>query len=106
MKPRKIGKISSGHGGPRKGSGGKRPGAGRPRTVPDEIRDAIEDARAEGRSALPEIMRVQIAYAKAGSTKAAEWVANRCGMPEQKELKIDMPDSDKAAAWLEAIERG
>ena len=88
------------------GHGGARPGAGAPRKATDEEREALEKARSEGRSAMPEIMRTMVSFARAGDVRAAQFVANRCGMPEQKELKIDMPDSDKAAAWLEAIERG
>jgi len=54
---------------------------------------------------MPDIMRVMVSFARAGDTRAAQFVANRCGMPEQKEIKIDLPDSDKAAAWLASLDK-
>lgn len=95
---KRIKRQSIRKGTPRPGNGGKRPGAGRPKSIPEEEKSAIEKARADGRAAMPEIMRVQIAYARAGSTRAAEFVANRSGMPP--EMKIDGPTATAALGAL------
>lgn len=119
----KIGKESAKRGGKRPNSGGKRPGAGRPRIMSEVEKTAIEKAREKGRSAMPELMDIMLGAltaTKVGFVKseegdyipvgdepdwpvrirAAEFIANRCGMPA--ETKVDAPTASAALAALVA----
>lgn len=81
--------------------GGARPGAGRPRTLPTQERQVVEQACTTGRTALPDVVRLWIE----GLThkcqdpkhddhdyrlRCAKEIAIRCGMPTLRELKAEI----------------
>src|SRR5690349_18082256 len=77
---------------PKSRRGGPRPGSGRPPAPPSEERDAIRRAREAGRSALPELVEIQLRIARDESAdlsarqRAIEFIANRVGMPAEQKV--------------------
>lgn len=82
-------------GGARENTGGKRPGSGRPRTIPEAEKSAIEKARTNMRSALPELAELMLTIARdpeestPNRIRAAEFCANRAGLPPEQKITGD-----------------
>ena len=83
------------------GRGGSRPGAGRPRLASERERQVVEAARAEGRAAMPRVVRLWVEgldhrcddprhddydYRLA----CGKQLANRCGLPGLREIKAEL----------------
>ena len=107
-------------GGARPNTGGRRPGAGRPHAASDAEREALEEARREGRTLVPKALEVWRQALDATTwevsdrhgwrevpdlamrLRAAKEIADRFGLPVRQELEHSI---DPSRAMLEQLAR-
>ena len=99
------------------------PGSGRPPLETHEEKRAVDESRRKLKAAFPEMVERLIEASKATRKirgrgghvmdEVPDWKAvlsaiqiamNKGGMPDQKELKVDLTDSDKAGAWTDVLD--